>query len=104
MIPRSDFHCITRWVAHSVKIGNAFAYFVVSLLTSKYKYLNKVFFDCKINNINEQDESFFTVSQAHDKNLTKLESRTFSYLQNSEISTAELISIRVISLWFLISS
>ena len=67
MIPRTDFHCITRWVAHSVKIGNAFAYFVVSLLTSKYKYLNKVFFDCKINNINEQDESFFTVSQAHDK-------------------------------------
>ena len=67
MIPRTDFHCITIWVAHSVKIGNAFAYFVVSLLTSKYKYLNKVFFDCKINNINEQDESFFTVSQAHKK-------------------------------------
>ena len=33
MIPRIHFYCITTWVARSsgAKIGNAFAYFVVSV-------------------------------------------------------------------------
>ena len=39
MIPRTDFHCITTWVAHSsgVKFGSAFAYFVVSCLLARWQ-------------------------------------------------------------------
>ena len=51
MIPRTDFHCITPWVAHSSGWNSVMhlliLWFHVYGAIIQYKYPNKVYFDCK---------------------------------------------------------
>ena len=54
MIPRTDFYCITKWVARSSGCNSAvhllilwFRVYQSDGAIIQYKYINRVYFDCK---------------------------------------------------------
>ena len=132
MIPRTDFHCITTWVAGSSgEIRQCICLFCGFVFTSQIALLFNIniYFDCKtklcltvpdrhekiyiylhkkgiLNDINKQDSSFLYCKHKHMMKSgappDKVPFHMFTY-RIPMASQAELI-LRVITLWCLVLS